>query len=391
MIPLIFFVYNTLSQTPFQENFIISFPSNKNIQEDDLSQITQRVYDTMLLTTQSQTVIFRGRSQSGKTPISRQLIRSLSSIKKSGESKFSNETIHYAFLILDSVLGIGESGCLKVGTSTELHFNYVGEPVALRISPFGIPQKMPCDSSCTFSIFYQMLAGLSQTEMSDLSLVYKDYTKYSFLPQIEKTPDASEWNNLVVAMLFLRFSQQQIRTIKRILASILQLSLIQFSKNLKPSASLPYSIVPSNMVAIDSICNNLGISENELVSLLVSPENTTKSMSHRGMTITRRSTVADIRIPLNEADAIKSRNDFANFLYSQLAHFVINTLNSKAGSLIHKSAFYVDVVDFPGLDMLHKDSLNLLRKISFFFHHLFSVIPLFLFFSFFDCLTLLSE
>lgn len=291
-------------------------------------ELAVKVYLLMRRRGESQAVIARGISGSGKTTsttlLADQILRLSAHSKR--ERKIA-EQIKAFSLLLESF------GNAKTPTNpnasrhtryTELHFNDRGRISAAKVLAFGLDKsrltRLSFDER-SYHVFYQLLAGATPAERDALGL--EGPSEYSLLassgcyrlPAGPFSDDALAMDNLREAFRALGFKFKHVSSIFSILAALLLLGNIEFGE----ADAQDVSAYIINVPVLQQAAKLLGISPEELSEAL-----TCKSNYMRKELFT---------VLLNAKQSAAQRDQFVQGLYAILFAFIVETANYKLAPL----------------------------------------------------------
>ncbi|KAH0828064.1 glycosyltransferase family 2 protein [Lanmaoa asiatica] len=277
---------------------------------------------------ESQAVIARGISGSGKTASARLLVDQI--LRLSAHSKREGKIVEQikAFsLLLDSF------GNAKTPTNpnasrhtryTELHFNDRGRISAAKVLAFGLDKSRLVRLSHeerSYHVFYQLLAGATPMERDLLGLEGpSDYALLASsgcyrLPAGPFSDDGIAMDDLRDALKVLGFKSRHISSIFSVLGAILLLGNIEFGE----ADAQDVSAYVINLPVLQQAAKLLGVSPEELAETL-----TYKTTYVRKELFT---------VLLNVKQSAAQRDQFVQDLYAILFAFVVETANYKLAPL----------------------------------------------------------
>ncbi|KAF8312672.1 chitin synthase [Clavulina sp. PMI_390] len=298
-------------------------------------ELAARVYLMMRRRKQSQSIVFRGLTGSGKSHnarlLSAQLLRLSAHSKKEArlaEQIRAFETVLEAFGHAKTVRNPSAS---RFSRYTELHYNDKGRIVAAQVLTSALDksrlQRLSHDER-SFHVFYQLLAGATQEERDAWSL--EDPSDYALLassgtyrlPSGPFSDDAINMEDLRTSMKILGFKPKHMQSIFSLLVAILLLTNIQFAdygtKEIKyESAHL------LNPHILERVSHLLGVSSEALEQAL-----TNKT------TYARREVLSAV---LPGPGAALQRDHLVQDLYSILFAFVVETANHRVAPPVSNS------------------------------------------------------
>ncbi|EPQ25956.1 uncharacterized protein PFL1_06412 [Pseudozyma flocculosa PF-1] len=288
-------------------------------------ELAARVYHMMERSKESQSVVFGGMTDSGKSYTSKlftqQLLR-LSASSGKRELRLAEQVKSLDVLLnsFGSAKTKANGNASRHGRYLELHYDRSARLSAAKVLTFGLEKRRVnrlAPEERTFHVFYQLLAGASADERDALKL--DDVTSYALLassgcyrlPGGPSSDDAIAMDELRAAMKVLGFKQKQVNGIFTILSAILLLGNLEFGQ---PHEAAEASHV-TNRAVLDDVADLLGVPAEDLELAL-----TSKSR------FVRRELVNSFLGP--EASAAQ-RDSLMRDLYATLFAFVVETANHK--------------------------------------------------------------
>ncbi|KAH7923638.1 glycosyltransferase family 2 protein [Leucogyrophana mollusca] len=289
-----------------------------------LYELAAQIYMLMRRRNESQSVVTRGITGSGKSSSSRllldQLLRLSSHSKK--EAKVAGQ-IKALGTLLDSfgnAKTVMNPNASRHSRCMELHFNERGRIESAKVLAFGLDKSRLnrlSHEERTFHIFYQFLAGASAQERDHFNL--EDPSDYALLassgcyrlPAGPFSDDAIAMEDLRAAMKTLGFKPKHISSIFTLLVAILHLSNLQFTE----ADARDVSAYVANTPILDQAARLLGITPEDLSQTL-----TNKTSYVRKELYT---------VLLNVEQSAAQRDQFIRDLYAILFAFVVETANHK--------------------------------------------------------------
>ncbi|KAI0782569.1 glycosyltransferase family 2 protein [Abortiporus biennis] len=289
-----------------------------------LYDLAARMYLLMRRRNESQSVIFRGITGSGKTASSQLLVNQI--LRLSSHSKKESriaEQIKALTPLLDSfgnAKTLMNPNASRHGRYLELHFNDRGRIKAAKILTYGLEKSRLnrlSHEERTYHIFYQFLAGATPEERDRYNL--EDPSDYALLassgcyrlPSGPFSDDAVAMDDLRAAMKTLGFKPKHMSSIFGLIVCILLLGNLQFIEH----DARDVSAYIANLPVLEQVARFLGVSSQEL-----------------GDTLTNRTSYVRkelYTVMLNAEQSAVQRDRFARDLYAILFAFVGETANHK--------------------------------------------------------------
>ncbi|THH18601.1 hypothetical protein EW146_g2427 [Bondarzewia mesenterica] len=320
-------------------------PANSQTLQPHLYDLAAKVYLLMRRKEQSQAVILRGITGSGKS-FSRELLVN-QVLRLSAHSKREvklAEQIKALTPVLDSfgnAKTLMNPNASRHGRYFELHFNERGRVSGAKVLTYGLDKSRLnrlAHEERTYHIFYQLLAGASSSERDALNL--EDPSDYALLassgcyrlPSGPFSDDAIAMDDLRVAMRTLGFKPKHISSIFGLIVAILLLGNLQFGEGDARDVSA-YVATP---LVLDQIARLLGVSSEDL-----------------GQTLTNKTSYVRKELYTVLMDAEQSaiqRDHFVRDLYAILFAFVVETANHRVAPGAQDGAPHSQIVllDQPG-------------------------------------------
>ncbi|WFD26289.1 chitin synthase [Malassezia nana] len=287
-----------------------------------------RVYHKMVQSQASQSILYSGMTDAGKTftmlRVTDHLI-ALSASHSQQESQLADR-IQCAQQVLSAM------GCAKTSSNEqasrhatywELHFTVQGRLAGAKVLTFGLDQhrlhRLPTGER-SFAIFYQMLAGATRKERSDYRL---DELNLDAVPTREDAR-SFEWTRSAFARLGMK--QQHVQGLLRVLASILHILAIEFA-----DAEGQVQIVQP--AKLSCVADLLQVSAADLQQSLVMD-----TLYVQGARTTHM---------LDAQGARQQRDTLAHQLYAVLFAFVVEVINQKLAST-EVQPLHIVQLDSPG-------------------------------------------
>ncbi|KAH7905136.1 glycosyltransferase family 2 protein [Hygrophoropsis aurantiaca] len=289
-----------------------------------LYELAAQIYLLMRRRNESQSVVTRGITGSGKSSSARllldQLLRLSAHSKK--EAKVAGQ-IKALNTLLDSfgnAKTVMNPNASRHTRCLELHFNDRGRIDSAKVLAFALDKsrlgRLPHEER-SFHVFYQFLAGATAQERDHFNL--EDPSEYALLassgcyrlPAGPFSDDSIAMEDLRAALKTLGFKPKHITSIYTLLVAILHLSNLQFTD----SDARDVSAYVANAPVLDQAARMLGIAPEDLAQTL-----TNKTSYVRKELYT---------VLLNVEQSAQQRDQFIRALYAILFAFVVETANHK--------------------------------------------------------------
>ncbi|KAF8552197.1 glycosyltransferase family 2 protein [Imleria badia] len=305
-----------------------------------------KIYLLMRRRFESQAIVTRGISGSGKTASTRLIVDQI--LRLSAHSKREAKIVEQikAFsLLLDSFANAKtptNPNASRHTRYTELHFNDRGRISAAKVLAFGLDKsrlvRLTHDER-SYHVFYQLLAGANPMERDLLGLDGpSDYALLAssgcyHLPAGPFSDDSIAMDDLRDAFKSLGFKSKHVSSIFSVLAAILLLGNIEFGE----ADAQDVSAYVVNMPVLQQAAKLLGVSSEELAETL-----TYKTTYARKELFT---------VLLSAKQSAAQRDQLVQDLYAILFAFVVETANYKLAPLSQTpscSATQIVLLDQPG-------------------------------------------
>ncbi|KAI0371480.1 chitin synthase [Pilatotrama ljubarskyi] len=289
-----------------------------------LYDLAARVYLLMRRRMESQSVIFRGITASGKSASSQLLVNQI--LRLSAHSKKEArlaDQIKSLSTLLDSfgnAKTLVNPNASRHSRYLELHFNDRGRIQAAKVLTFGLDKSRLSRLSFeerTYHVFYQFLAGATPEERDRYGL--EDVTDYALLassgcyrlPAGPFSDDGIAMDELRAAMKTLGFKPKHVSSIFGLLVAILLLGNLQFGE----ADARDVSAYVSNRPVLDQVSRMLGVPAEELSEVLTNKTSYVRKELYTVM--------------MNAQQSAAQRDQLAKDLYAILFAYVTETANHK--------------------------------------------------------------
>ncbi|THH06648.1 hypothetical protein EW145_g3945 [Phellinidium pouzarii] len=297
-----------------------------------LYELAAKVYLLMKQRQQSQAMVLRGITGSGKTESSKLLVNQILrlSARSKKETKIA-EQIKALSTLLDS---FGNAKTLlnpnasRYGRYLELHFTERGRINSAKVLTYGLDKTRLTRLSHeerTYHVFYQLLAGATSEERDRLNM--EDPSDYALLassgcyrlPGGPFSDDAMAMTELRAAMRTLGFKAKHMTAIYNLLMAILLLGNLEFTEGVSREDTAHVA----NLIVLEQIAHLLGVTSDDLAQAL-----TTKT------SYVRKELYTVLMSPENSAI---QRDQLVRDLYAIIVAFVLETANHRLGANIGDS------------------------------------------------------
>ncbi|OSX59590.1 glycosyltransferase family 2 protein [Postia placenta MAD-698-R-SB12] len=287
-------------------------------------ELAARVYLLMRRRNESQAVIFRGITASGKSSTSHLLVNQV--LQLSAHSKREGrlaEQIKALSPLLDSfgnAKTLVNPNASRHGRYLELQFNDRGRISAAKVLTYGLDKSRLnrlAYEERTYHVFYQFLAGATPEERDRFNL--EDPSDYALLassgcyrlPSGPFSDDATGMDDLRVAMKTLGFKSKHVSAIFSLLVAILLLGNVQFTE---PDGR-DVSAYVANPLVLEEVARLLGVSQDDL----------TEAITNRTSYVRKEL----YTVMLDAQQSAAQRDSLMRDLYVILFAFVVETANHR--------------------------------------------------------------
>ncbi|WFD01439.1 chitin synthase [Malassezia obtusa] len=300
--------------------------------------LAARAYHKMLRTHQSQSIVYHGMTDSGKTHAMQLITEHLLSLSSSN----TPEEAHLADQVRCAQHVLGAFGTARTshserssrhGTYLELQFGMSGRLAGAKVLTFGLDKHRLHDRAPgerVYAIFYQFLAGATREERNAYQLGDSPAPKMLPPGTLPSRDDARacDWTRSALAALGLR--EKHVQGIFRVLAALLHLSDIEFTD---PESDGQPAQVSSQRV-LQRAADVLELRPEDLAQSLV--------MDTRYIGNERVTQV------LNARGARRQRDALIQNLYAVLFAFVVEVVNQKLAPQGVAHPLHIVQLDTPG-------------------------------------------
>ncbi|MCJ1380833.1 class II myosin [Xylographa soralifera] len=315
--------------------------------------VAESAYYNMKGYKENQCVIISGESGAGKTEAAKRIMQYIASV--SGGSNAAIQEIKDMVLATNPLLeSFGNAKTLRNNNSSrfgkylELQFNDHGEPVGANITNYLLEKTRvvgQITNERNFHIFYQFSKAASQSHrelfgiQQPQSYTYTSRSKCFDVPGID---DASDFNDTLHAMKVIGLAQSEQDNIFRMLAAILWLGNVSFTKNDDENAAI------SDQSVVDFVAYLLEVDSAHVNKALTVRIVETSRGGRRGSVY---------EVPLNIAQASAVRDALAKALYFNLFDWIVQRVNAslKARGVVANS---VGILDIYGFEIFERNSFE---------------------------------
>ncbi|KAJ1977574.1 hypothetical protein H4R35_002241 [Dimargaris xerosporica] len=345
----------------------------RTVLDPHVFQLAANAYLMMRRTGQDQSLVFSGRSGTGKTESMRLALRLFSFLRT--QSKRDNrfysqltqaQTILEAFGNAKTAFN---SNASRFGCYIELQFDEHGRTIGAKFLDYlleksrvtGLPRQ-----ERSFHVFYQLLNGASADERSHFNLSepgYFTYLEKSGVFRVPNVNDALQFTDLCASMKALGLNRKYQKQIFQLLSAILHLGNIRFA-DLPDNFQSQEPCEVRNMDVLSLVAGLLGIDELALQGTLTFK---TKMIKREVCTVF-----------LDAEQAERQRDDLAKSLYSLLFSWIVEFLNTKLCKDDSQAVNFIGLLDLFGFQNLATNGfdqflINFANERQYYFvnHHIF--------------------
>ncbi|KAG1787018.1 glycosyltransferase family 2 protein [Suillus plorans] len=283
-----------------------------------------KIYLLMRRRNESQAVVTRGISGSGKTASSRLLVDQILrlSAHSKREAKISEQIKSFTVLLesFGNAKTLVNPNASRHTRYTELHFNERGRISAAKVIAFGLDKSRLTRLSHeerSYHVFYQLLAGATPAERDYMGLEGpSDYALLAssgcyHLPAGPFSDDGIAMDDLRDAFKTLGFKSKHVSSIFNVLAAILLLGNLEFGE----ADAQDVSAYVLNVPILQQVAKLLGVSPEELSDTLTYKTNYVRKELYT--------------VLLNVQQSAAQRDRLVRDLYAIMFAFVVETANFK--------------------------------------------------------------
>ncbi|KAG9786070.1 myosin-2, partial [Aureobasidium melanogenum] len=329
-------------------------------QAPHLFAIAEEAYTDMLRDSRNQTVVVSGESGAGKTVSAKYIMRYFATrgapgqtgkgrkprpdaISETEEQILATNPVMEAFGNAKTTRNDNSS---RFGKYIEIMFDKNTDIIGARIRTYLLERSrlvfQPLKER-NYHIFYQLVAGATDEERQELSLLPVeefDYLNQGNEPSIDGVDDAAEFAATRKSLSTINVSESTQKEIFRILAALLHIG------NIKIAASRTESSLSANEPALERASKILGIDASDFAKWTVK-----KQLITRGEKITSN---------LTQQQATVVRDSVAKFIYSSLFDWLVETINHGLATeeVLQRVSTFIGVLDIYGFEHFAKNSFE---------------------------------
>ncbi|KPI41555.1 Myosin-2A [Cyphellophora attinorum] len=332
----------------------------RNSQAPHLFAIAEEAYTDMLRDTRNQTVVVSGESGAGKTVSAKYIMRyfatrgtpgqSLKGSKSRADAISETEEQILATNPVMEAFGNAKTtrndNSSRFGKYIEIMFDKQTDIIGARIRTYLLERSrlvfQPLKER-NYHIFYQLVAGATERERQELSLLPVDQFEYLNQggdPRIDGVDDAAEFNITKKAFTTINVSESTQREIFKLLAALLHLG------NVKITATRTDSSLSATEPSLEKACAILGLNAADFAKWIIK-----KQLVTRGEKIMSN---------LTQQQATVVRDSVAKFIYSSLFDWLVEIINRglATDAVLQQLHTFIGVLDIYGFEHFAKNSFE---------------------------------
>ncbi|KAH8664322.1 P-loop containing nucleoside triphosphate hydrolase protein [Xylariales sp. PMI_506] len=329
-------------------------------QAPHLFAIAEEAFADMLRDQKNQTIVVSGESGAGKTVSAKYIMRYFatrespdnpgSRSKKGAESMSKTEEQILATNPIMEAFGNAKTtrndNSSRFGKYIEIMFDDKTNIIGAKIRTYLLERSrlvfQPLKER-NYHIFYQLVAGATEAERKELSLLpveQFDYLNQGNAPVIDGVDDKAEFEATKASLTTIGVDQTQQSGIFKLLAGLLHLG------NVKITASRNDSVLPPDEPSLVKACAILGIDATNFAKWIVK-----KQLITRGEKITSN---------LTQQQALVVRDSVAKYIYSSLFDWLVEIINYSLATeeVLSKVISFIGVLDIYGFEHFAKNSFE---------------------------------
>ncbi|XP_055705542.1 myosin-IIIb-like isoform X4 [Phlebotomus papatasi] len=282
--------------------------------------IADAAHQALVHQKQNQAIVISGESGSGKTESANLLLKQLVFLGKAPNRNLEERILQVNPLMEafgNARTGIN-SNSSRFGKYLELTMTRSGRVTGARISVYLLEQSRvvhQADGEGNFHIFYYLYDGLhADGRLAEYHLdeAFRRHHKYLADTCAPVQTNIERWRQLKGSFKVLGFRDDEMDTVNRVLAAILNLGDLEFGE-MATNDNTDNKARVIDVAPLHRVSKLLGVEANDLLEAL-----TSNSVVTRGETITRNNTVLE---------AAAARDAMAKGLYGRLFDWIVNQIN----------------------------------------------------------------
>lgn len=329
-------------------------------QAPHLFAIAEEAFADMIRDSKNQTIVVSGESGAGKTVSAKYIMRYFATrespdnpgqrSKKGAESMSETEEQILATNPIMEAFGNAKTtrndNSSRFGKYIEIMFDKGTNIIGAKIRTYLLERSrlvfQPLKER-NYHIFYQMIAGISETQKQELSLLpveQFEYLNQGNTPTIDGVDDKAEFKATMSSLSTVGVDEATQGEIIRLLAGLLHIG------NVKIGASRNDSVLAPTEPSLEKACTILGINGTEFAKWIVK-----KQLITRGEKITSN---------LSQAQAIVVRDSVAKYIYSSLFDWLVEIVNRSLATdeILNHVTSFIGVLDIYGFEHFAKNSFE---------------------------------
>lgn len=326
-----------------------------------LFAIAEDAYRCMKMDGRNQTIVVSGESGAGKTVSAKYIMRYFASVEEDSELENKVGTVHKSDMSdverqilatnpITEAFGNAKTtrndNSSRFGKYLEILFDSNTAIIGARVRTYLLERSrlvFQPQSERNYHIFYQLLAGMSESDKNELGLTTADdfkYTNQGACISIPGVDDSQDFNLTKESLLLIGIDELKQMEIYKILAALLHLGNIEISAT-RSSVNLS-SDEPSLLKA----CALLGINAMDFAKWCTKKQITTRSEK--------------IISNLSHSQALVARDSFAKYIYSALFDWLVDYINLDLcpPDIEKKVHSFIGVLDIYGFEHFEKNSFE---------------------------------
>lgn len=326
-----------------------------------LFAIAEDAYRCMKAEGENQTIVVSGESGAGKTVSAKYIMRYFASVEEDSELQHNLGTEHKTDMsdVEKQILATNpimeafgnakttrNDNSSRFGKYLEILFDDKTSIIGARIRTYLLERSrlvFQPETERNYHIFYQVLAGMSDSEKEKLGLTTADdykYTNQGGMPVIEGIDDAEEFKITKDALSLIGIDDGKQWEIYKVLAGLLHIG------NIDIAATKNDAHLSAEEPSLVKACELLGIDATAFAKWCVKKQITTRSEK--------------IVSNLNHKQAIVARDSFAKYIYSALFDWLVDYVNSDLcpDDVAAKVKSFIGVLDIYGFEHFDKNSFE---------------------------------
>ncbi|EDO16376.1 hypothetical protein Kpol_1051p25 [Vanderwaltozyma polyspora DSM 70294] len=380
------------NQNPSSKENDVNEIENSSSLPPHIFNITENAYRNLLHDDNNQSILVTGESGAGKTENTKKILQYLASITQSLNKDNFETKILQSNPILESFGNsqtVRNNNSSRFGKFIKINFSKdssdVYKIIGAQIDWYLLEKSRITNQSKAernFHIFYELLAGLSDSNNADLKskllIESTDINDYQILNKITNNNDNSNFKALLAAFDIIGFSKIEVENIFKVISSILHIGNLNFT---------------SSFVSNNSSSNN---KNNDKQAAFQNPELLTKIAALLGIedsydfkdSILRPKSKAGREWVHKSKNSLQSKsilNALSRTLYENLFDYIVSKINenlksyhSATGSDVGSNYKFISILDIAGFEIFEKNSFEQFcinytneKLQQFFNHHMF--------------------